>query len=368
MKSFLYFMLLIILFSFFINRFSPPTSMSSASPVGCYTRTLIEEDCQCQQNGPHGTYIHREWNLLGHGTLKPKSVLFVTCTIDFTQTCQIDPGETADENCPECDWDMDGYLDVNCGGSDCDDNNSNIHPGAHEKCYDQKDNDCDGFTDVYDTDCSECWYVSGAIGPARYDEFPFSGCPDGSWDDNGCCISSSPILIDIIGNGFSLTGFNNPVAFDFSGSGNLRLTAWTAPGSDDAFLVLDRNGNGVIDDGSELFGNFTPQPQSVAPNGFIALAEYDKFQNSGNGDGQIDSKDAIFSSLKLWQDTNHNGISEPAELHTLASLGLAIIELNYKESKRADQYGNQFRYRAKVKDIHGAHLGRWAWDVFFITH
>jgi hypothetical protein len=196
-------------------------------------------------------------------------------------------------------------------------------------------------------------------------------CENGIWSFQwcGCVPYNTPIVVDVAGDGVNLTSGADGVNFNLNSVGGNEKLAWTNAASDDAWLVLDRNGNGTIDDGTELFGDVTPQPNPPAGekrNGFLALAEYDKVSNGGNANGEIENGDAVFSTLRLWQDANHNGLSEPGELHTLSSLDVAALQLAYKYSKKIDANGNEFRFRAKVTGTKGSELRRWVWDVYLV--
>lgn len=195
---------------------------------------------------------------------------------------------------------------------------------------------------------------------------PENECPPDDFRGDIYYPTCTPVIVDVLGNGFDLTGGAGGVEFDINSDGVKGGLSWTAASSDDAFLALDRNADGRITLGAELFGYWTPQPASNNRNGFLALAEFDKPLDGGNGDGVIDENDEVFERLRLWQDANHNGISEAGELHTLPELGVRMLELRYKESKRTDEHGNRFRYRAKVWGSRDSRAGRWAWDVFLV--
>lgn len=196
-------------------------------------------------------------------------------------------------------------------------------------------------------------------------------CPDGSiWDFDQCrCASTnSPILVSSRGNRIELTDPVEGVDFDLDADGATERLGWTRAGNDDAFLALDRNGNGVIDDGTELFGNYAPQFDSPDRNGFHALAWLDDPANGGNGDGSITAEDEVFSHLLFWFDWNHDGVSQPDELQSISAANVVGLGLQYRESRRLDRHGNEFRYLSTVLvSTPGGGLQRkFAVDVFLV--
>lgn len=186
--------------------------------------------------------------------------------------------------------------------------------------------------------------------------------------DDAC---SSPILIPLKPSGLgienSMTAATNGVWFDIPGKGTKEQHSWPVAG-EAAWLALDRNENGVIDDGTELFGNFTPQPEPTGgarKNGFLALAEYDKAAQGGNGDGKISNHDWAYTVLRLWKDDSpRDGITNAGELSTLAEAGVISISLNYQDAAAQDRWGNSFAYRATATTTKGVVQAR---DVYVLT-
>lgn len=181
----------------------------------------------------------------------------------------------------------------------------------------------------------------------------------------------TPIVLDMAGDGFVFTGSTERVAFDIDADGHPNWTNWTAAGTDDAFLAMDRNGNGRIDDASELFGNHTPVyfsgASGTAQNGFDVLAFFESPANAPfRGDNVITAADSGFARLLLWTDSNHNGASESYELRPAAAAGLRLIQTQYRESKRRDEHGNLLRLTSKSDfEINGERVQVKLVDVWF---
>ncbi|WP_217266698.1 XkdQ/YqbQ family protein [Paenibacillus tianmuensis] len=135
--------------------------------------------------------------------------------------------------------------------------------------------------------------------------------------------AKDPIVMDLDGDGLETVGIEKRVFFDHDGDGKSSLTGWVGP--DDGLLVRDLNGDGVINNGTELFGEYALlKDGSRSQSGYDALSELDD-----NGDGTIDKNDAGFAQLKVWKDSNSDGKSAPNELFTLPDLGITAIHTKY---------------------------------------
>jgi hypothetical protein len=132
------------------------------------------------------------------------------------------------------------------------------------------------------------------------------------------------------------------VSFDYEGNSDSIATGWA--GENSGFLVLDRNNDGIINNGKELFGDRTPLPDGqVATNGVIALAALDS-----NSDGRIDVNDSVWNDLKIWHDINRNGVSDTNELFSLTHAGLRDIDLSFIRNPEFDVSGNIHEYTSSV--------------------
>jgi hypothetical protein len=170
---------------------------------------------------------------------------------------------------------------------------------------------------------------------------------------------TSPIILSVRGD-YQLTSVPDGVEFDIDADGDTDRVSWTAPATDLGFLALDRNGNGRIDNGGELFGDSTYlRNGEKAPNGFKALAELDS-----NGDAVVDELDGVWLQLLVWKDTDHDGTSSAGELTPIASTRVRGVSTKYQRVGRVDEHGNMFRYQGEIILREGR---RKCYDVFFKT-
>ena len=156
----------------------------------------------------------------------------------------------------------------------------------------------------------------------------------------------SPIILDLDDDGVETISKENGVIFDLDADGRVDKTGWV--GKDDGLLVRDINGDGFINDGSELFGEFTKKDDgSTFDDGYQALAALDT-----NFDGVINAEDQAYSELRVWQDKNQDGITDEGELLSLAQANVSEISVIAREIDEMHQ-GNKYGLESTYKDLAG---------------
>ena len=154
-----------------------------------------------------------------------------------------------------------------------------------------------------------------------------AGGQKGHWE--GSKWIPDPLALDLDGNGIAFT--KNGAYFDLGTDGFAERATWIGKG--DGLLALDKNNDGKINNGSELFGDaMRKKDGTLAKDGFDALSDYDL-----NKDGKIDANDEIYSKLKVWVDADGDGITDDGELKTLAELGIKQLNLGNTAVNGADQ-------------------------------
>ncbi|NUT68961.1 calcium-binding protein, partial [Pseudomonas corrugata] len=158
----------------------------------------------------------------------------------------------------------------------------------------------------------------------------------------------SPLILDLDGDGVETLSLSSGVYFDHDGNGFAESTGWV--GKDDGLLIWDRNGNGQIDDGSELFGNYTHLTNGqIATNGFSVLADLDS-----NHDGKIDANDAAFGQLGVWKDSNSDAKLDEGELLSLGEANVQSLSVGYVDENTTDSQGNKVLQSGTYTDSSGA--------------
>jgi len=189
------------------------------------------------------------------------------------------------------------------------------------------------------------------VPPPGYPNHPL--CPEPQVREQWIC--ADPIILPVGADkrslkreDYQLTDFLHGVRFDLNGDGIEEQVSWTAQSSHLAFLAMDRNGNGKIDNGKELFSNFTDIGWA---SGFEALRFHTARMSESQREMAAGWGNPFYEKLLLWEDDNHDGISQPEEIYKLSDHYLAI-DATCDFDPVTDKWGNQFicRGAAAVKE------------------
>ncbi len=193
-----------------------------------------------------------------------------------------------------------------------------------------------GFNKIVDTLAGEEDFLGKKAGDMLYDFLHAGGDKSiASLVSNffnraqGFVPNRDPLALDLDGDGLETVGTTAGVLFDHDASGVRKNTGWIK--ADDGLLVFDRNNDGVINNGRELFGDNTLKydGSGTCADAFEALAQEDT-----NGDGVVNHLDDNWGSLKVWRDLNQDGISQAEELFTLEELGITSLNLDKKAANQ----------------------------------